>query len=121
MVSIGWGRRPGLIFAPSGGWFRSIQEVRHGTMKCGKAIPPGSRAHFGLLKESDGQFCLVLTGQLGADTVPKLSKELEQELAATPMTLLEIDASGLTHCDSAGLGLLYFLSTGRMTPGAKVT
>ena len=29
--------------------------------------------------------------------------------------------SGLTHCDSAGLGLLYFLSTGQMTPQAQVT
>ncbi|MDB6021114.1 MAG: hypothetical protein JWQ04_971, partial [Pedosphaera sp.] len=69
----------------------------------------------------EGRFDLVLTGQLDADSTPLLWQELQQQLATTPVTTLEINAAGLTHCDSAGLGLLYYLSTGQMTPGAHVT
>lgn len=90
-------------------------------MKCGKAIPPGSHVRFELLKEGVGEYFLVFTGQLGADTVPRLWRELKQELADKSVTMLDIDASGLTQCDSAGLGLLYVLRTGQLTPGAQVS
>ncbi|MDB6019849.1 MAG: hypothetical protein JWR19_4338 [Pedosphaera sp.] len=90
-------------------------------MSSEKTIPPGPQVHFELRKAGEGRLVLVLSGQLNADSAPRLWQELKQKLAATPATTLEIDAAGLTHCDSAGLALLYFLSTGQMTPNAQVT
>jgi phospholipid/cholesterol/gamma-HCH transport system permease protein len=90
-------------------------------MKCGKAIPPGSHVRSDFIKVGDGRFILKVTGQLGADTVPRLWQELPHRLAALPIRSLEVDATDLTHCDSAGLGLLYYLNTGQMTPGVPVT
>jgi len=55
------------------------------------------------------------------DSAPRLWRELKQKLAATRMAALEINTSGLTHYDSAGLGLLYFLSKAQMTSEAQVT
>ncbi|MDB6121595.1 MAG: hypothetical protein JWQ71_588 [Pedosphaera sp.] len=86
-----------------------------------KTIPRSPRVHFELLKDGEGRLVLVLSGQLDADSASLLWRELKQELAAPPATTLEIDAAGLTHCDSAGLGLLYFLSAGQMTPDLQVT
>ncbi len=45
---------------------------------------------------------------------------LEKELEGAGLTSLEVDASGLDSCDSAGLALLYVICAGRMTPGAAV-
>src|SRR5258708_6766815 len=86
-----------------------------------KIISPGPRGHFDLRQEGGGRLALVLSGQVDADSVPLLWHELKQKLADTPVTTLVIDAAGLTHCDSAGLGLLYVLSTGQMTPNVQVT
>ncbi|MDB6068379.1 MAG: hypothetical protein JWR26_4587 [Pedosphaera sp.] len=91
------------------------------TMNGEKTISPGPRGHFDLRHEGGGRFALVLSGQLDPDSTPVLWRELKQRLAVTPVTTLVIDATGLTHCDSAGLGLLYVLSTGQMTPHAQVT
>src|ERR1700722_671918 len=63
---------------------------------------------------------LSLRGELEAASTPTVWKDLEKAFAGTTITGLDIDASGLTACDSAGLSLLYFLSTGGMTPGATV-
>jgi phospholipid/cholesterol/gamma-HCH transport system permease protein len=86
-----------------------------------KTIPSGRRVHFELLKAGEGRLVLVLSGQLDADSTPQIWQELQRELAATPATTLEINAAALTHGDSAGLALLYFLSAGQMTPQAQVT
>jgi phospholipid/cholesterol/gamma-HCH transport system permease protein len=81
----------------------------------------GQAVHFKLHKDGEGRFVLELDGQLDMDSAPGLWRELKQKLAATHMAALEINTSGLTHYDSAGLGLLYFLSKAQMTPDAKVT
>ncbi|HEY3854201.1 MAG TPA: ABC transporter permease [Verrucomicrobiae bacterium] len=67
---------------------------------------------------SGGVTKLSLRGELDSASTPTAWRELEKAFAGTKVTSLEIDASGLTACDSAGLSLLYFLSTGGMTPGA---
>ena len=88
------------------------------TMNEEKAIPLGSRIHFELRQDDEGRPSLALSGQMDTDSAQFLWRKLKHKLAARPVTT--IDASGLTHCDGAGLGLLYFLGTSQMTPGAKV-
>ncbi|MDB6065075.1 MAG: conserved rane protein of unknown function [Pedosphaera sp.] len=84
-------------------------------------VQSSQQVHFELLKVGEDRLVLKLSGELDADSSARLWHELEQKLAATPASALEIDARGLTRCDSAGLALLYFLSTGQMTPNARVT
>jgi phospholipid/cholesterol/gamma-HCH transport system permease protein len=86
-----------------------------------KIITSGPRVHFDLFNGGGGRYSLVLSGQLDVDSASLLWPELQQKLAATPVTTLAVDAAGLTRCDSAGLGLLYFLSAGQMTPNAQAT
>src|SRR6516164_6688409 len=62
---------------------------------------------------------LTFTGDLDADSTAVAWRDLEKELAGTKVIALEIDVRQL-ECDSAGLALLYYLSLGRMTPGATV-
>jgi phospholipid/cholesterol/gamma-HCH transport system permease protein len=81
----------------------------------------GQGVHFELHKDGGNRGVLVLSGQLDMDSAPLLWRELKQKLAATPVTTLEINTAGLTHYDSTGLGLLYFLSKAQMTPDAQVT
>jgi phospholipid/cholesterol/gamma-HCH transport system permease protein len=73
-----------------------------------------------LLKAPEGATLLTLHGELTAVSTPAAWIALEKELAGAGVTSLEIDASHLDYCDSAGLSLLYYLYTGRMTPGATV-
>ena len=88
-------------------------------MRGEKNIRVVPRAHFELRTDHEGQSDLVLTGKLDTNSTPLLWRELKQELTKTPVTT--VDAAGLTDCDSAGLGLLYFLSVGQMNPGVKIT
>jgi phospholipid/cholesterol/gamma-HCH transport system permease protein len=83
------------------------------------AIASAPLVHFELQKDGEGRPRLVLSGQMDSDAAQFLWRKLKHHVAATPFTT--IDAAGLTHCDSAALGLLYFLSTGGMTPGAQVS
>ena len=83
-----------------------------------KADPAGARVQFELRKDGGGRPGLVLSGKMDTDSAQFLWQKLKHKLAGTPV--VTIDAAGLTQCDGAGLGLLYFLSTGRMTPGAQV-
>jgi phospholipid/cholesterol/gamma-HCH transport system permease protein len=69
--------------------------------------------------QPDGAGNLVFTGELDAETTPVAWSKLESELAAVKLTRLEVDVHKLDS-DSAGLALLYYLSIGRMTPGAKI-
>jgi phospholipid/cholesterol/gamma-HCH transport system permease protein len=55
---------------------------------------------------------------MDTDSAQLLWRKLKPKLAAAP--LATIDATGLTHCAGAGLGLLHFLSTNQMNPGAQV-
>jgi phospholipid/cholesterol/gamma-HCH transport system permease protein len=90
-------------------------------MKNGETTIQSPRVHFDLFRRGAGQAVLVLRGVLDADSTPPLWHELKRKLAASHLSSLEIDATGMTHCDSAGLALLYFLSAGQMTPNAQVT
>ena len=67
----------------------------------------------------DGTARLSFQGELDAESTPTSWSRLEAELARTNLTNLEVDVSQLVS-DSAGLALLYYLSIGGMTPGARV-
>lgn len=90
-------------------------------MNSEKNNSPGQVVHFELRKDGESRCVLDLSGQLDMDSAPRLWRELKRKLAATRMTTLEINTAGLTHYDSAGLGLLYYLSKAQMTPDAQVT
>jgi phospholipid/cholesterol/gamma-HCH transport system permease protein len=80
----------------------------------------GQAVHFELHEDGGNRCVLEVSGQLDMDSAPQLWRELKQKLAGTHMAALEIDTAGLTHYDTAGLGLLYFLSKAQMTPEAQV-
>jgi len=73
-----------------------------------------------LLRQPDGAGRLVLRGELDTESTPRFWTKLEAALAEAKLTSLEVDVSQLAS-DSAGLALLYHLSTGGMTPGAAVS
>jgi phospholipid/cholesterol/gamma-HCH transport system permease protein len=75
--------------------------------------------HWDLSVRADGTSQLAFSGELDAESTPEAWRDLESELAGVKTTSLEIHAQGLI-CDSAGLALLYYLSTGAMTPGVNV-
>jgi phospholipid/cholesterol/gamma-HCH transport system permease protein len=79
-----------------------------------------SPVRWDLSARPDGTRRLAFTGELDAESTPVAWRRLESDLADVKSGRLEIDAGQLV-CDSAGLALLYYLSTGRMTPGANVT
>lgn len=68
--------------------------------------------------DAAGAATLVLRGTLDTITTPVAWAALDQELRGKPISRLEVDAGKLVSCDSAGLALLYGLSSGSMTPGA---
>ncbi|MGH7972977.1 MAG: ABC transporter permease [Limisphaerales bacterium] len=68
----------------------------------------------------DGTARLAFIGELDAESTPASWTRLQAELAGTRLTRLDVDVSRLVS-DSAGLALLYHLSTGGMTPGANVS
>src|SRR6476661_5896536 len=75
--------------------------------------------HWDLSVQADGVVRLAFAGELDVESTPKAWRSLESELAGMKVIRLEIDVRQL-DCDSAGLALLYYLSLGRMTPGANV-
>jgi phospholipid/cholesterol/gamma-HCH transport system permease protein len=84
-------------------------------------LPPvGPPVNWELSVQPDGTAKLAFTGELDADSTAGAWPRLEREFAGAKVVRLEIDASHLV-CDSAGLALLYYLSVGRMTPGAAVS
>jgi phospholipid/cholesterol/gamma-HCH transport system permease protein len=68
----------------------------------------------------DGTAKLVLSGELDTESTPASWTRLQGDLAGTKLASLDVDVSRL-ESDSAGLALLYYLSTGGMTPGASVS
>jgi phospholipid/cholesterol/gamma-HCH transport system permease protein len=70
--------------------------------------------------KAEGAVLLTLHGDLDAASTAAAWEALEKELKGGGVSSLEIDASDLAYCDSAGLALLYYLYAGRMTPGATV-
>ena len=84
------------------------------------ASPNDLPASWELSLRPDGNARLAFRGELDAESTPASWTRLQAELAATHLTNLEVDVSQLVS-DSAGLALLYYLSTGGMTPGARVS
>jgi phospholipid/cholesterol/gamma-HCH transport system permease protein len=74
-----------------------------------------------LVTGPDGGAKLVAHGELDATSTPIVWTVLEKQLQGKQMSRLEVDASQLTTCDSAGLSLFYYLSTGAMTPNVPVS
>jgi phospholipid/cholesterol/gamma-HCH transport system permease protein len=74
-----------------------------------------------LSRGAEGAARLVFEGELDPATTRAAWPALARELSAAKLSRLEVDVQRLGFCDSAGLALLYYLSTGAMTPGATVT
>src|SRR5271167_3280461 len=85
--------------------------------------PVAPELQWELLPHPGGAMTLSFRGELDSASTPATWKALEKSLNEAKVTSLEIDASRLSSCDSAGLSLLYHLSIGGMTPGvsARVT
>ena len=73
-----------------------------------------------LALKPDGTGRLEFAGELDAESTAGAWRGLESELAGVKVVGIEIDVRKL-ECDSSGLSLLYYLSIGGMTPGAKVS
>lgn len=80
-----------------------------------------SLARWELSARPEGTASLVFTGELDTASTPAAWMRLQSELTPLKLSSLDIECGRLDDCDSAGLALLYFLSVGGMTPGAKVT
>ena len=72
-----------------------------------------------LLRPSEGAATLSLSGELDSASTPRVWTGVQKELAAGRVAAMEIVASGLAYCDSAGLALLHHICAGRMTPPAE--
>ena len=84
------------------------------------AFPNELSASWELSLRSDGTASLAFRGELDTESTPACWTRLEAELAKMKLGDLDVDVSQLVS-DSAGLALLYYLSTGAMTPGARVS
>src|SRR5882724_10167174 len=68
----------------------------------------------------DGLAQVILRGRLDAQTVADCWNDL-QHLRLAAINQLEVEATGLRFCDSAGLALLSYLNLRRMAPQASVS
>src|SRR6266700_2688827 len=68
----------------------------------------------------DGMAQIILRGRLDAQTVAGCWNDL-QPLRLAAINKLEVEATGLRFCDSAGLALLSYLNLRRMAPQAAVS
>src|SRR5579862_3805956 len=84
------------------------------------ARPVDLSVRWDLSLRPDGTSKLALVGELDSESTPAAWRRLDKELAGIKTLNLEVDVGQLA-CDSAGLALLYYLSTGAMTPGARVS
>jgi phospholipid/cholesterol/gamma-HCH transport system permease protein len=82
-------------------------------------LPVNLSVRWDLSVQPDGSGKLVFRGELDTESTPVAWRSLEVQLGARKLAALDIDVRQLVS-DSAGLALLYYLSTGGMTPGAKV-
>src|SRR5262245_5441824 len=75
------------------------------------------------LRQGAGESATVaLSGRLDIRSTGRIWDELERALRQKPPAALEVDASGVEHCDGAGLALLHYLGMGGMSPsGVRAT
>jgi phospholipid/cholesterol/gamma-HCH transport system permease protein len=67
---------------------------------------------------SDGAV-LAISGPLNVETAAAARRQIEAELAAAQVSMLEVDASGIDRGDMSGMSLLYDLTEGRLTLGVR--
>src|SRR5690349_5549846 len=84
------------------------------------ARPVNLSVRWDLVPQPDGSGKLVFSGELDAESTPAAWRSLEAQLRGSKLSALDIDVEQLVS-DSAGLALLYYLSTGGMTPGVNVS
>ena len=90
-------------------------------MKLVMTIPTQKELEADVEVRPDGRACVVLRGRLNEQTVPGCWSLLEKELKETKIQTLQVDVSGLSFCNAAGLTLLLYLNMARMTPRATVS
>ena len=71
--------------------------------------PDDGAAEFRLTREAGDRARLVLGGRLDVRSAAVPWRELEKELGRSRPKRLEVDATGVEHCDGAGLALLQYL------------
>jgi phospholipid/cholesterol/gamma-HCH transport system permease protein len=75
-------------------------------------------AHVELRKGPEGAV-LAISGPLHVETAAAARRQIQAQLAASPVAVLEIDASGVDHGDMSGMSVLYELIEGRLAPGVR--
>jgi phospholipid/cholesterol/gamma-HCH transport system permease protein len=75
-----------------------------------------SSARYELRSGGAGEATVALQGQFDAASTARIWRQLEAELRHNPPQNLAVDASGIEHCDGAGLALLHFLNMGGPCP-----
>src|SRR5260221_11911404 len=81
--------------------------------------PVNLSVRWDLSVQPDGSGKLVFSGELDTESTPVDWRSLEVQLGESKLSTLDIDVRQLVS-DSAGLALLYYLSTGGMIPGTNV-
>ena len=71
--------------------------------------------------DADGLARISLHGRLDAHAIADEWADLERFLHSVDIKEIEVDASDLSFCDSAGFALLGYLETGGLTAGVRVS
>jgi len=85
-------------------------------MSNGPATTDNAAARFDFQPGGKGAATLRLSGCLDLHSTAALWRSLDARLRQSPVTTLQVDASGVEYCDGAGLALLHFLSPGGLSP-----
>jgi phospholipid/cholesterol/gamma-HCH transport system permease protein len=72
------------------------------------------------VERSAGRTRIVFGERLDVDFAQTQWSSLTELLRAEAVSAIVLDVSAVSHCDSAGLALLHFLSQGSINPGAKI-
>ena len=90
-------------------------------MKSETNVASGPELETDVQVSPDGHARVILHGRLDSQTTVACWNQLEEDLRAAKITVLQVDVSGLQFCDGAGLALLRYLNMGKMTPKADVS
>ncbi len=70
---------------------------------------------------ADGHATIFFRGRLDAQSSPAAWRLLQKRLPGARLSSVHIDASAVEFCDGSGIGLLRYLSLGKLTSGVSVT
>ncbi len=82
-------------------------------------MSPETATRIALDPGPEGSATLTLGGPLDVETAAEARRAVEQRLAGTRWTGLDVDAAGVDRGDVSGMSLLYELAEGRVLPGVR--